>query len=195
MSKKSAFIFGVVAIFVLAGVLTLFWYGMQRVLPRESFFQMNVAKKESTTNATVTRVIDGDTFDVRMNETKETVRLLGIDTPETKDPRKQVQCFGREAHDKLASLIEGKVVRLVADESQGERDKYHRLLRYTYLTDGTNINAVLVQEGFAFAYREYPVRQLEAFIQLERTARSAKRGLWSACAIQTVNGHEQTNPL
>jgi endonuclease YncB( thermonuclease family) len=112
MSKKSAFIFGVVAIFVLAGVLTLFWYEMQRVLPRESFFQMNVSKKESTTNATVTRVIDGDTFDVWMNETKETVRLLGIDTPETKDPRKQVQCFGREAHDKLASLIEGKVVRL-----------------------------------------------------------------------------------
>jgi endonuclease YncB( thermonuclease family) len=80
----------------------------------------------------VTEIIDGDTIRVNVRGKSESVRLLAIDTPETKDPRKPVQCFGNEAIKKMQSFVSGKYVRLVDDRSQGNRDKYSRLLRYVY---------------------------------------------------------------
>ena len=80
----------------------------------------------------VESVVDGDTIKVSMNGKVETLRLIGIDTPETKDPRKPVQCFGAEASRKATELLAGQKVRLEADASQGERDKYGRLLRYVW---------------------------------------------------------------
>jgi micrococcal nuclease len=114
------------------------------------------------------------------------VRLLAIDTPETKDPRKPVQCFGKEATKQLQSLISGKFVTLVDDRSQGNRDKYKRLLRYVY--DGKLfVNAEMVKQGYAFSYKEYPGRgcgekqPLEQFNTIEKRAREANLGLWDAC--------------
>ncbi len=83
----------------------------------------------------VLKVIDGDTIVVNVRGNKETVRLLGIDTPEAVDPRKPVQCFGKAASEKMKSFVEGKSVILVDDSTQGNRDKYKRLLRYVYLPD------------------------------------------------------------
>ena len=129
--------------------------------------------------AEVTSIIDGDTIRAKVGGIIEKIRLLAIDTPETKDPRKPVQCFGREATEKLTGLLENKVVLLEEDASQGSRDKYGRLLRYVYLVDGTNINATMVKEGYAFAYRKYPTKQLDQMIELENTAKGNQAGLWN----------------
>ncbi len=88
-------------------------------------------------------VIDGDTIVLDGNEI---VRLIGIDTPETKDPRKPVQYYGREAYEFTKRLVEGKKVRLSYDLN--EKDKYGRTLAYVYLEDGTFLNAEVVNQGY-----------------------------------------------
>lgn len=129
----------------------------------------------------VTKVVDGDTIDV---EGGATIRLIGIDTPETVDPKRPVGCFGKEASNETKSLLSGKVVILQKDVS--ETDKYGRLLRYVYLPlDNGQILFVddyLVREGFAKVLTYPPdVKYNEQFRQAEKEAREAKRGLWGRC--------------
>lgn len=135
----------------------------------------------------VTRVVDGDTFDVDVDGKIERIRMIGVDTPETVDPRKPVQCFGKEASAKTGSLIAGKRVTLEADATQGERDKYGRLLRYVFLPDGQNLGLVLIQEGYAHEYTyDLPYKYQQMFRDAEKTAREEKKGLWAddACVSQ-----------
>ena len=128
----------------------------------------------------VTRVVDGDTIEISIRGKKEKVRLLAIDTPETVDPRKPVQCFGQEASTKMKSLVEKKYVKLIDDKSQGNRDKYGRLLRYVF--DGKIfINREMVAQGYAFSYKEYPTKYLNEFNGLEKQAREKNLGLWNKC--------------
>ncbi len=130
----------------------------------------------------VIKVVDGDTIDVRINGVVERIRLIGIDTPETLDPRKPVQCFGPEATKKAKDLLSGKKVFLEIDSSQGERDKYERLLRYVFLEDKTNFNQFMISEGFAREYTyKLPYKYQAQFRQAERDAQLSKKGLWSAC--------------
>ncbi|MCR4278380.1 MAG: thermonuclease family protein [bacterium] len=134
-------------------------------------------------NATIVRVVDGDTFIAILDgEDREwTVRMLGIDTPETVDPRKPVQCFGKEASQKLTDLIEGTHVRLEGDPEADEVDKYGRLLRNVFLTDGTDVNALMIQEGYAHELTSFPLnaeRKAE-LRQFERDAREGELGLWN----------------
>ncbi len=136
----------------------------------------------------VVRVVDGDTFEI---EGGEKIRMIGIDTPETVDPRKSVQCFGKEASNKTKELLEGKTVRLVKDVS--ERDKYQRLLRYVYVGD-IFINDLLVRDGFAKS-SSYPpdIKFQEQFRQSEEVARNGKVGLWSSlCDTPTITPVPQT---
>lgn len=130
--------------------------------------------QSSTGVSKVARVIDGDTIKL---ESGETVRYIGIDTPETVDPRRPVGCFGKEASAKNKELVLGKEVRLVKDIS--ETDKYQRLLRYVYAGD-IFVNEYLVREGYARA-SSYPpdVKYQDLFRDAEREAREAKRGLWA----------------
>jgi len=127
----------------------------------------------------VERVVDGDTFVYIENGTSKTVRLLGVDTPETKDPRKPVQCFGKEASDETTSLIAGKTVRLESDPKAQNLDKYQRELRYVYLPDGRMLNRILVAEGYAHATPEYPFSLSAEFVNLEKEATIAGKGLWN----------------
>lgn len=131
--------------------------------------------------AVVARVVDGDTIELVGGER---VRYVGIDTPETVDPRKPVMCFGHEASAKNKELVEGKEVRLVRDIT--DRDKYGRLLRYVYVGD-LFVNDALVRQGYAHAYTYPPdVAMNERFLAAEREARAAGRGLWSACRSTTT---------
>src|SRR5918996_3102818 len=138
----------------------------------------------------VTRVVDGDTIEVRITGRVDgpgagearigrsyDVRLIGIDTPESVKPNSPVECFGREASAAAKALLEGSAVRLVKDVE--EKDRYDRLLRYVYL--GHELaNARLVVNGYAAAYTYPPnVRHSELFVQLQRDARDHERGLWS----------------
>ncbi|OHA19554.1 MAG: hypothetical protein A3C08_02625 [Candidatus Taylorbacteria bacterium RIFCSPHIGHO2_02_FULL_47_18] len=128
----------------------------------------------------VVRVVDGDTINVEINSKVEPVRYIGIDTPETVDPRKPVQCFGIEASKKNKELVEGKMVRLEKDIT--DRDKYNRLLRYVWLGD-ILINKALVEQGFATSYSYPPdVKYQDLFVAAEKKAREDKLGLWTACA-------------
>ena len=125
---------------------------------------------------TVTRVIDGDTVVV---DGVGTVRLIGVDTPETVDPRRPVQYFGREASDFTKQLATGKQVRLEFD--QDRTDRYGRTLAYLYLQpENLLLNAEIVRQGYGFAYTQFPFRMMADFRALEREAREAGRGLWAA---------------
>lgn len=135
----------------------------------------------------VVRVVDGDTIVVSIDETDRTVRLIGVDTPETKDPRKPVQCFGVEASQYLAKLLDGQLVELKSDPTQLDRDKYDRLLRYVYLPDGTDVNLRLIEDGYAYEYTyQVPYIQQTVFKLAEEEAKGVGRGLWSVdtCAGQ-----------
>jgi len=131
------------------------------------------------TDAVVERHVDGDTF-VVVGGRK--VRLIGIDTPETRDPRKPVQCFGREASAFTASLLPvGERVRLVSDVEP--LDRYGRTLAYVYrLRDGLFVNAELVRRGYASVYTYPPnVAHADELVALGRQARDSGAGLWGAC--------------
>lgn len=140
----------------------------------------------------VTHVTDGDTIDVKIAGKTEIVRLLGMDTPETHDPRKAVQCYGEIAAAETHSLVAGKQVRLEGDPEDSDRDKYHRLLRYVYLPDGTFVNQYLTEHGYAFAYTIYPISKLDQFRAWEAEARASGQGIWGNCQVH-LDGHiEQT---
>jgi micrococcal nuclease len=134
--------------------------------------------------AEVTGHVDGDTVKVRIESPPpelgeaETIRLIGVDTPETVHPSRPVQFFGKEASDYTKSRLLGKTVCLAFDWDL--RDHYGRLLAYIYLDSGEAdcFNAALVREGYAHAYTRFAFQFMEEFRALERDARAEKRGLW-----------------
>ena len=123
----------------------------------------------------VTRVIDGDTLVV---QGVGMVRLIGVDTPETVDPRRPVQFFGKEASEFMRRVAQGKVVRLEFDAER--KDRYGRTLAYVYLPDATFLNAEIVKQGYGHAYTVFPFRHRDQFRGDERVAREAERGLWAS---------------
>lgn len=137
----------------------------------------------------VARVIDGDTIEL---EGGERVRYIGIDTPETVDPRKPVQCFGVEASKKNKELVEGKTVRLVKDVT--DKDRYGRLLRYVYLDDAF-INVELVKQGFAYSYSYPPdVKYQDQILKAQQEAEQSKAGLWNACPPKDAPANTASSP-
>ena len=140
------------------------------------------AGAEFAAEPTVIEVTDGDTIVVRIGRMRESVRLLGVDTPETKDPRKPVQCFGREASEHTAALLpRGTVLRLEHDLE--ERDAYGRLLAYVWrAADGLFVNLDLVSGGWADVLSIAPNTLHADTLRVARDeARNAGRGLWHAC--------------
>ncbi len=140
---------------------------------------LSVANNPEKERGQVVKVRDGDTIEVEIGGVTKVVRYIGIDSPETVDPRKPVQCFGKEASNKNKELVEGKTVELEKDVS--ETDKYGRLLRYVYVGD-LFVNKSLVEQGYAHS-SSYPpdVRLQSELDQAEQTARANNSGLWSSC--------------
>jgi len=134
-----------------------------------------------TANATVARVVDGDTIDVTLNATEARVRLIGIDTPETVKPNTPVQCYGPEASEHTKELLPpGTPVYLERDLVA--RDDYGRLLSYVFRTDGVFVNRDLIDNGFAVPLEIKP--NLAYHVYFEQGADAAKAaglGLWSHC--------------
>lgn len=187
--------------------LAFLWFGLQPFLPpipfssspmpsafQESSYEASVsaipAQSDSAVQAVegervlVTQVVDGDTIKVSLKGQEKTVRFVGMDTPETVDPRHPVGCFGKEASNETKSLLYSKIVILQKDVS--DTDKYKRLLRYIFLPldNGQTlfVNDYLVREGFAKVYTYPPdVKFNEQFLKAEREARISKKGLWGRC--------------
>jgi micrococcal nuclease len=139
--------------------------------------------------------VDGDTIVVLMDGKKETVRFIGVDTPETHKPNTPVQCFGPNAAAFMKDEVTGKSVRLEVDAQSDNRDKYGRLLRYVYLPDGTLLNKSLVANGYGFAMTGFPFTKMQEFTQAGQTAKAQKSGLWNACQVNYGKGYGQTNNL
>ncbi len=144
----------------------------------EKGMKASSAELKKMDSATVERVVDGDTVEVTLKGAKTKVRLLQVNTPETVDPRREVQEYGKEASNFTKSVLtKGTKVRLRYDVER--EDKYGRLLAHIYLEDGTWFNALLIRAGFAQLATYAPnVSASEYFKALERKARDEKVGLW-----------------
>lgn len=188
--KKLSLIFGgaIVLFFILIGATAP---KTTTTTPKPSLTATGEIKQTPTELYQVVSVTDGDTLKVSINGNTETIRLIGMDTPETVDPRKTVQCFGKEASNRAKEMLEGKKVRIESDVTQGDKDKYDRLLRYIYLEDGTFFNKYMISEGYAHEYTyNTPYKYQEEFKKAEKDARDTSKGLW---ATNTCNG-DTTKP-
>ena len=163
-------------VFILAAYYALPSAGINVPLPNID----KIKTDEIGTYYNVTKVIDGDTIQVNIDGNLEKVRLIGINTPETVNPNKPIECFGKEASDETHKLADGNIVRLEFDSSQSIRDVYDRLLAYVYLEDGEMINRKLIADGYAYEYTYMmPYKYQKEFRNLQKFAQTQGRGLWS----------------
>ncbi|MDR1390418.1 MAG: thermonuclease family protein [Treponema sp.] len=154
------------------------------------FYRVNVEEPVSFARVEITRLlpvsvidhVDGDTVRVRIDnppdglKVVETIRLIGVDTPETVHPRRTVEAFGVEASNFTKSRLLGTTAYLAFDWDL--RDKYNRLLAYIYTGGGLCHNAEIIRAGYGHAYTRFSFYFMEEFRAIEREAREAKRGLW-----------------
>lgn len=135
---------------------------------------------QSLTFYPVVRTVDGDTIVIEVDGENETIRLIGVDTPETVHPQRPVECFGREASAFTKAMVTAAgEVALEIDESQGERDRYGRLLGYVILPDGRNLNALIIYEGYGYEYTYGTPYEYQAEFKLaQEIAQEEERGLW-----------------
>jgi len=131
----------------------------------------------------IVRVVDGDTFICRIDDQDQRVRLIGVDTPESVHPNKDVEYFALEASTYLKTMLDGQSVFLQYDQANSatqHKDRYDRILAYAYRSsDSLFVNAEIIRQGYGHAYTSYPFQYLEGFLKYERDARVQKRGLWA----------------
>jgi len=139
---------------------------------------------DETKDYPISYVVDGDTFKAMVDGKEITVRMLGIDTPETVDPRKPVQCYGPEASTETKGLLTGHSVRLSLNPDREVKDMYGRYLAYVYRDDGMFVNEYLLENGFAREYtytKSKPYSFQAEFREKEAGAQKEKKGLWGKC--------------
>lgn len=169
ISGLKLFIILLALLLVVAGFAWLAWSDD----PTSSNSQTNTAVKPGY--HMVTDVVDGDTIRVSMDGKAETIRLIGIDSPELPD-----DCFARQAKSKASEALQNQLIRLEADQTQDNRDRYGRLLRYVILEDGNNFNRQMVAEGYAreFTFIE-PYKYQSEFKKAQSSAKKNNLGLWA----------------
>ena len=136
----------------------------------------------------VVRVVDGDTFTIKLGSQTTKVRVIGIDTPESVDPRRPVQCFGKEASARASALLSGKNVWLEVDPNQDTRDRFGRLLRFVWIDNTSDFGLTMIRDGFALEYTyDLPYRYQAQYRSAQVAAKEADAGLWSpsTCAGNT----------
>jgi micrococcal nuclease len=162
-------------------LLVVYLFGISPSVPKQSTIQEE---------AVVSRVVDGDTIAVVTGGTEVKVRLIGINEPESVDPRRPVECMGKEASGVLKDKLEGKNIRMESDPSQGTYDKYKRLLRYVYVGSSTvSVNEEMISEGYAYEYTyDEPYKYQTQFKEKEEKAKKENIGLWSTERCKSKNG-------
>jgi micrococcal nuclease len=129
----------------------------------------------------VTNVVDGDTIDISVSDGKyeyTRIRLLGVDTPETKNPRQDVMYFGPEASEFVAKTVLNKNIKVILDEPGPTRDKYNRLLAYIELPDGNILNELIIKNGFGYADLRFSHSDFDSYENTMNKALEQKTGLW-----------------
>jgi len=151
---------------------------------------MDAFAKERATPFRVVKVIDGDTIIVSADGKEITVRLIGINAPETEFGLRPQECFGKESTEHLRSILPvGTMVGIDTDASQGLYDKYQRLLAYVMLADHTNVALQMIADGYVYEYTyDKPYLYSTGFKDYEATARKEKKGLWAdgACGMKNI---------
>lgn len=134
----------------------------------------------------VTQVVDGDTVKARIDGQEQSIRIIGIDAPESTT---QKECYGPESSAKAKEFLGGKWIKIKADKTQDDKDKYGRLLRYVYFDQGTDFAKRMIEEGHAYEYTYSVAYKNQALYKsMQDSAKGASRGLWSAetCSGQKV---------
>lgn len=133
----------------------------------------------------VTKIVDGDTIEVRIDGVLERVRLIGVNTPELKDKRPEVKCFAKRTKEFVKLQLKDMKVGLLPDSAVANREKYGRLLRYAIIPGGGNLNLLLVSEGYAYenGYGK-PYGLQEIFKEAQTNATKQKKGLWGDSLCQ-----------
>ncbi len=188
------FLFGL--FLVLLGSTQLSGGNVAADLDQVNIKSAEVLNQPSTGTYSVVSVTDGDTFKVSIEGKTETVRIVGMNTPETVDPRKAPECFGQEASARLKSVLIGKSVVLEIDPTQSDRDRYGRLLRFAFL-DGKDIGLQMIREGYAHEslYSSTPHRYRDAYVQAQKTAEAEKVGLWADDACAATSTPKPVTPI
>ncbi len=209
-----------VRIIFLIVIITIFYsifdLGKDFLVKNDFIAQNNIKEKEAFLNELkfdfkIVKVIDGDTLEIKrldgekiegVNDTLK-VRLIGIDTPETVDPRRPVECFGKEASNYMKDLAYGKVAAIDFDPAQAKFDKYGRLLAYVFVKNsGTPpdniifINEEMIKNGYAYeyTYNSIPYKYMEPFKFFENEARANYIGLWSTNSCNGLKTPVATPP-
>lgn len=143
---------------------------------------------EQSAQYRVVRVVDGDTVVLLADDREFTVRLIGVDAPESVHPSVQEQPFGAECSAFLRNLLRDESVYMVLESGRPTKDKYGRLLAYLFrVPDGLFINLELIRQGYARAYTEFPFAHMAVFRAYESRAQIARKGLWGLLAAPVVN--------
>ncbi len=128
----------------------------------------------------VARVIDGDTIVAKIGGQDVHIRLIGINSPELNDKRAVVSCLAQKAKEEARKILDGTAVYLEEDGTQGDYDKYGRMLAYVFLADGTNFNKLMIEEGYAYEYTyNLPYKYQKEFKAAQNEARGLQKGLWN----------------
>lgn len=157
-----------------------FGHGLREGIERVGYTSPDAQKYHNKTFDTV-EVIDGDTIDINMADgEKQTtrVRLIGVDTPETKHPTLGPMYYGPEATEFTTRSVLNKQVTILLDPASDERDRYDRLLAYVKLADGRILNAELIRQGYGYAYLSFPHSEFAAYRELMDQAIESRAGLW-----------------
>lgn len=144
--------------------------------------EFEIVKMPTGELISVDRVVDGDTIKITYEGKSESVRIIGINTPETKHPQKPIECFGPEASFYAENLLANKKIKLEFDESQGKYDKYDRLLAYVWTEDGQLYSELAIKNGFAFEDTydgSYKYQSLHK--KAQELAETEQIGLWKYC--------------
>ena len=191
MSRRSRGVFIALCIFILIVIVWLdhnFGVKPLRPLSRAQISSEDFAKYHNN-SFRVVKVVDGDTIDINIPDGKfksTRIRLLGIDTPETKDEKVPKMYFGLEASQFTKKHTAGKNVTVLLDKISPTRDKYNRLLAYVKLADGKILNEVLVSQGFAYADLRFEHSFYEEYSSLQKAAMQNKKGLWKNATQQQL---------
>lgn len=133
----------------------------------------------------VLRVIDGDTIVAEVNSQPIHIRLIGINSPELNDKRPRVACLAQKAKEEAQKILDGNNIYLEKDPTQGDYDKYNRLLAYVFTENGTNFDKLMIDEGYAYEYTyNLPYKYQKEFKAAQSEARTAQKGLWNPGACK-----------
>jgi len=178
----------VAAVIITLAAATLFFVDRSFINPSFTKSANSAQKQESLDiqkydgrKFKVIDIVDGDTLDIDTADGQYShtrIRLWGVDTPETKDPRTGPMYFGKEASEFSSKSALGKQITIYLEKEKASRDRYHRLLAYVQLPDGNFLNEQLLSEGYAYADLRFKHSFYNKYKQLESLARSQKKGLW-----------------